>query len=101
MEGEFVVNEFDHIVLDAKLRRHDEFSQDAIEHLVMWMTEYPEEIIAVARGRHVQGHILYGDRNYKEWSDERLQSETMEEIADGVNYFVEILQRRKYGQRPN
>lgn len=93
------VSELDHIVMDAKLKRYDEFAHDAVEQIIAWFQEYPEELIAIARGRHVTGHLLYGDRNYIDWDTDRLRKEASEEVADAINYYVEILQRKKYGER--
>lgn len=95
------MDEIDRVVIDAKLKRYDEFSGRAVTVLLEWLAEFPEELVAVARGRHVTGHIMYGDRNYAAWDHDRLLKETAEELADAINYVVEILQRSKYGQRPN
>lgn len=100
MERGIVVSELDHIVMDAKLKRHDKLSRAAVDYLIHWLQEYPEELIAIAKGRHVTGHLLYGDRNYAEWDIDRLAKETAEELADGINYTVEVLSRQQYGVRP-
>lgn len=96
-----MVSELDHIVMDAKLKRHDKLAKASVDYLIAWLQDYPEELIAIAKGRHVTGHLLYGDRNYAEWDDDRLAKETAEELADGINYTIEVLSRQLYGSRPD
>ena len=88
------VNELDHIILDAKLKQHEEWAHRAVEMMIAWLREHPEEIIAMARGRHVWGHYVYGDRHYAEYDQDRLIAEAAEELADGVNYLSLYLRRQ-------
>ena len=85
------MNELDHIILDAKLKRYDEFSQAAVDYLVSWLQEYPEELIAVARGRHIMGHLRWGDKNWGEYSEDDLLAETGEELGDAIVYIARML----------
>jgi hypothetical protein len=73
-------------VLDAKLARWDEYAPRTIAKLIELLVYRKDEILAVARGRHVRGHYLFGDRNYAEYDRDRLLWETIEELADAVNY---------------
>ena len=79
--------------LDAKLEIFDAHARQALDYIAGWMLEHPEEIIAVARGRHVTGHYLYGNRNFLEWDNDRLQAETLAELADAVVYESRRLHR--------
>jgi hypothetical protein len=44
------------------------------------------EILTVARGRHILGHYEYGDSNLFEWSDGKVRAAIIEELADAVVY---------------
>lgn len=72
--------------LDAKLELFDEHADEAVDRLIDWLTNHRRDVIAVARGRHVTGHHLYGNANFAEWGPNRLRKETLEELADGVVY---------------
>ncbi len=85
------VNEIDAIIMDIKLRRHEQHAQDAVDYLIAWLKERPEEVIAVARGRHVMGHLRWGDRHWGEYSEDDLVAETAEELGDAINYIVRML----------
>lgn len=80
--------------LAAKLATFDEWAPAAVKFLVDWLRDSPEEVIAVARARLVQGHYLYGDNLMFEYDQGRLLSEVLEELADGVNYTHLYLSRR-------
>ena len=91
------MNELDHIILDTKLKQHEEWASRAIEEMITWLHEHPDEIIAMARGRHVWGHYIYGDRNFAEYDQDRLIAEAAEELADCVNYISLYLRRQANG----
>jgi hemerythrin len=80
--------------IDAKLERHEQYAAQAVAELVAWLQDHPQDLIAVARGRHVTGHLLYGDRNYAEWDRDRLRKEIAEELADAINYGVRLIHLR-------
>jgi len=89
------MNEIDHVILDAKLKRHEEWTPKAVEMMIAWLHEHPDELIAMARGRHVWGHFRFGDRNYAEYDQDRLIAEAAEELADCVNYLALYLRRQE------
>ena len=72
--------------LDAKLEVFDQEAEAAIDDLIRWLTEQRADLIAVARGRHVEGHYRYGDANFLEWSYGELQAQTAQELADAIVY---------------
>lgn len=72
--------------LDAKLERFDQHAAQAVAEILEWLSAHPEQLIAVARGRHVTGHMLYEDANFAEWELPRLRKEVAEELADAICY---------------
>jgi len=72
----------------SKLAEWDANADQAFEELLDWIVKNRDELLAVARGRHVWGHYRYADRNYYEYDADRLVSETAEEIGDAINYFT-------------
>lgn len=72
--------------LDAKLADFDDHADDAVDDLIDWLEEHRDDLIAVARGRHVTGHYLYEDRNFAEYDIPRLRKETADELADAIVY---------------
>lgn len=85
------MNEIDHAILAAKLRHHDTYAQGAIDYLIEWLQQYPEELLAIARGRYVIGHIRWGDSNWASLSTDDLVAEASEELADGIAYIARKL----------
>jgi hypothetical protein len=85
--------------LDAKLDVFDRYAHQAVAELIGWLTEHPEDLIALARGRHIDGHYRYGDGNFLEYDDGRLRAETAEEIADAIVYRSRQIKRRVEGGR--
>jgi hypothetical protein len=79
--------------LEVKLSVFDAHAERSVAFLIAWLTDHAPDLIAVARGRHVTGHLLYGDRNFLEYSDERLLAETAEEVADAIVYVSRYLHR--------
>ena len=72
----------------SKLAEWDANADAALGELLDWIVKNRDELLAVARGRHVWGHFRYADRNYYEYDADRLVSETAEEIGDAINYFT-------------
>lgn len=81
--------------LDAKLAVFDEHAREAVLDLVDWMLEHTDDLVAVARGRHVEGHYRYGNRNFLEWSDGELEAQTAQELADAIVYRSRTIHRRQ------
>lgn len=52
-----------------------------------------DEIVTVARARHVLGSYEYGDTNLFEWSDGKVRAERIEELADWLVYTVWLMER--------
>lgn len=93
------MNDLDHIILDAKLKQHEIWAPPAVEMIIEWLQRYPDELIAMARGRHVYGHFRFGDRNYAEYDQDRLIAEAAEEGADWINYLALWLRREEEAKR--
>jgi hypothetical protein len=83
--------------LDEKLAEHDAFAKPAVQWIIDWLREAPDEALSVARARHVTGHYVHGDRLMFEFDDGRLQKEALEELADAVCYLSLMLSRRAEG----
>jgi hypothetical protein len=79
--------------LNAKLRTFDALADAARDELVRLLTEEWEYVKRLAAGRHASGHFLYGDALMYEYDQARLLVESVEELADGVNYTVVRLSR--------
>lgn len=79
--------------LDAKLAIFDAHSDGAITALIDWLIDHADDLIALARGRHVEGHYRYGDSNFLEWSDGELRAQTAQELADAIVYESRALYR--------
>lgn len=79
--------------LTAKLEIFDEFADQAVQDLVVWLLASRAELVALARGRHVDGHYRYGDHNFLEWNDGELRAETAQELADAIVYQSRALAR--------
>lgn len=60
-----------------------------------WLTAptMKEQLLAIARSRHVLGSYEYGDTNLFEWSDGKVQAAILEELADAVVYQSWLLER--------
>jgi hypothetical protein len=84
----------DHSTLIAKLANFDAHAVDAVFDLVQLLLDEKERLIALARERHIWGHHTYGDGNFREWSDARLNAERDQEVADWIVYRTEELRRR-------
>jgi hypothetical protein len=80
--------------LNEKIRTFDEWAPSAVEWLIAWLRENPEEILHVARARLVTGHYVHGDSEMYEYDQGRLEKEMLEELADAVNYGHLFMERR-------
>lgn len=94
------MNDLDQIIMVAKLERFKEFEEQAIADLIEWLQDYPSGLRAIARGRYVSGLLRWGDSNWAQHSTDDLMLEASEELADGIVYLVELMQRQKYGEQP-
>lgn len=80
--------------LDAKLEIFDRHAHEAVDEIIDWLTNHRDDLIALARGRHVEGHYRYGNRNFLEWDDGRLHAEEAQELADAIVYESRRIHRR-------
>lgn len=71
----------------------DRHAADAVLDLVNLLHTDGHRLIALARERHIWGHHEYGDRNLREWDDERLRLERDQEIADWLVYRADEYRR--------
>jgi hypothetical protein len=81
------------IALDSKLEDFDRHADLAVTWIVQWIEENREAFIAQARGRLIEGHWRYRDRLMFELSNDELNAETSQEIADAINYQTTKLAR--------
>ena len=72
--------------LIPKLDRFDRHAHTAVARLRAMLDEMEDEIVTIARARHITGHYVHGDRELFEYTAGRLDKETLEEIADAVVY---------------
>lgn len=79
--------------MDAKLAVFDEHAADAVAFLIDWLGDHGTDLVAVARGRHVEGHYRYGDRNFLEWDDDELLAQAAQELGDAIVYISRRLHR--------
>jgi hypothetical protein len=77
----------------AKLEAHDEYAKAALRYLIDWLRDDPEPLLAMARGRHAEGHYRYGDTLMFEYGQEELVAEAAQEVADAICYLALNLQR--------
>jgi hypothetical protein len=77
----------------AKLEAHDEYAKAAVRYLIDWMREEPETLLAMARGRHAEGHYRFGDSVMYEYDQATLLAEAAQELADAINYIALRLRR--------
>jgi hypothetical protein len=77
----------------AKLLAHDEYAKSAVRYLIDWLRDDPEPLLAMARGRHAEGHYRYGDTLMFEHSQETLVAEAAQELADAICYLALMLKR--------
>ena len=77
----------------SKLAAHDEFAKAAVRYLIDWLRDDPEPLLAMARGRHAEGHYRYGDSLMFEYGQEELAAEAAQEVADAICYLSLRLRR--------
>ena len=76
-----------------KLADHDEYAKAAVRYMIDWLRDEPEPLLAMARGRHAEGHYRYGDTLMFELTQNDLQAEAAQELADAVCYLSLLLRR--------
>lgn len=79
--------------VQAKLLAHDEYARAAVRYLIDWLRDDPEPLLAMARGRHAEGHYRYGDTLMFEYTQQELDAEAAQEIADAICYLSLKLRR--------
>ena len=72
--------------LADKLASFDEHAEAAVDELLAWIQRDRAALIALARGRLVEGHYRYGDRLMYEYDAAELQAEASQEVGDAINY---------------
>lgn len=83
--------------LDTKLAVFDEYAKEAVDYIIDWFTNHRSDLIALARGRHVEGHYRYGNKNFLEWSTEEILAQAAQEGADKIVYVSRVLYRNATG----
>lgn len=76
-----------------KLHQHDHWARLAIDHLADWLHGEAELLAAVAKGRHAEGSLRYGDRLMYEYTQDELLAEASQELGDAINYLALWLAR--------
>ena len=74
--------------LDAKLEVFDLHAGAAVGEIIAWLADHEAELVALARGRHVEGHYRYEDKGLFEHSHQELRAEAAQEIADAIVYLA-------------
>ena len=72
--------------LDAKLGVFDEYAEETVDELIDWLTNHGDDLVAMARGRHVEGHYRFGERGLFEYDVNHLKAEMAQELADAIVY---------------
>jgi hypothetical protein len=79
--------------IDAKLAALEEWGPASVRYLIDWLREEAEPLLAMAKGRHAEGHYRYGDTVMYEYSQDVLRAEAAQELADAINYVALLLRR--------
>lgn len=79
--------------VERKLRELDPYRTQAVDWIGDWLGGDWTGLIAVARGRHAEGHYRYGDSVMYEYNQQTLIAEAAQEIADAINYIALMLSR--------
>lgn len=79
--------------VERKLEAHDQFAESAVKFLIDWLQDEPEPLLAMARGRHAEGHYRFGDTLMFEHSQNTLRAEAAQELADAICYIALFLRR--------
>lgn len=77
------------IPLTAKLEVFDRHADEAVDEIIAWLTTNRSDLIALARGRHVEGHLRYGDVGLFEHGHRELRAEAGQEIGDAIVYLAQ------------
>lgn len=77
-----------------KLDAHDEWAPMAVDMIKDWLKEEESLLIAVARGRHAEGSLRYGDRLMYEYTQDELLAEASQELGDAINYLALYIARK-------
>jgi hypothetical protein len=77
----------------AKLAEHDEYAKSAVRYLIDWLREDPDTLLAMARGRHAEGHYRHRDSLMFEYGQDALTAEAAQELADAICYMALFLRR--------
>jgi hypothetical protein len=79
------------VSLESKIADFDRQADAAVTWLIAFLDEYREPLVHAARGRLVEGHFRYGDRLMYELDRDQLAAETVQELADAINYIARRL----------
>lgn len=79
--------------LDAKLAAFDAHAAAAVDELLAWIERDRDALIALARGRHVEGHYRYRDGLMYEYGNDELTAEASQEVGDAINYLALRIER--------
>lgn len=79
--------------IQSKLDAHDLYARSAVRYLIDWLRDDPEPLLAMARGRHAEGHYRHRDALMFEYSQDELTAEAAQELADAVCYIALKIQR--------
>lgn len=74
--------------LDAKLEQFDRHADLAVDEIIVWLRHHRRDLIAVARGRHIEGHYRYQEAGLFAYDDNHLLAEAAQEIADAIVYLA-------------
>lgn len=77
--------------LDDKLTTFDGSADAAVSYLIRWLETDREALIALAKGRHVEGHYRFRDGLMYEYDADTLKAEASQELADAINYIARRL----------
>lgn len=80
---------------DRKLDEHDRWAYPAVELIRSWLVDEPRLLVAVARGRHAEGSLRYGDKLMYEYTQDELLAEASQELGDAINYLALYLAREE------
>lgn len=58
----------------------------AFAWFLAFVESHRDEVLTLARARHITGHFVYGDTRMYEYDRGRLVKEILEEAADAVVY---------------
>jgi hypothetical protein len=81
----------------AVIDKHAENVRESLVGILVRGSTYWQEVLQVARARHILGHYEYGDTNLFEWSDGKVRAAIIEELADAVVYQAWLEERANNG----